>query len=433
MQYFDLNQPDYRVDFAHATREGLGPSGGLFMPVLSPGRDLDFFKNIRSLPIVEKALHIARYFVGDCIAEVSLRRICNEAFNFPVPIHYLNNRYAILELFHGPSLAFKDFGARFMSRIMVHLQQQQGGKLHVLVATSGDTGGAVAMGFHNLPGVRVTILFPKGKVSYYQRLQLTRLGANVQALEIDGTFDDCQALVKACFNDSSFRKKHGLTSANSINISRLIPQSVYYAHAIAQLPESMQTVLVVPSGNFGNITAGLLAWKLGMPVTQFVAAVNANKVFPEYLKTGIYRASNTVATLSNAMDVGNPSNFVRLERIFNDDINAIKQLISSYSVSDSNTLDALNELYRRFGYASEPHTAVAWHALQQFEKDKNISFDMAICLGTAHPAKFFNELPDYLKTAIKIPEALSVLERQSENVQVVPNDIVAVKKVLDQA
>lgn len=430
MQYYDLGNPAHRVDFATATSRGLAPSGGLYMPEGLSNQPHHIYPEIKHLPLPQKAFHVAKFFAGNCLADETLSEICQEAFNFDVPLHYLNRHTAILELFHGPSLAFKDFGARFMSRVMWHIQQQHGGKLHVLVATSGDTGGAVAMGFYRLPGIKVTILFPRNRVSHYQRLQLTRLGHNVQALEVDGTFDDCQALVKSCFTDVDFKNKYGLTSANSINISRLIPQCVYYMEALASASDIDKVAVIVPSGNFGNLTAGLMAWRLGLPVVRFIAAVNANNVFTKYLATGQYIPAATQATLSNAMDVGNPSNFTRLVALFNHDITAIRSVIASYSISDADTLSTIESTFQRFGYLTEPHTAVALHAWQLHQTLHPHEAELGICLGTAHPAKFIHELPPHLQAHVPIPESLQKLELRPEYVKPIPNDIDMVKSAI---
>jgi len=350
--------------------------------------------------------------IGDEIPGDVISEICEDAFSFPVPLAKLGDDQYCLELFHRPSLAFKDFGARFMSRVMSHFNRIDQKPLHVLVATSGDTGGAVAMGFHNVPGIRVTILFPKGRVSKYQEVQLTCLGGNVRALEVDGSFDDCQTLVKQAFQDRVLSEKEGLTSANSINIARLIPQSLYYFYAWGQIQKmnpGAKVVFSVPSGNFGNVCAGAFAMKMGLPVEQFVASVNANRVFTEYLADGIYSPKPSVSTLANAMDVGNPSNFERIEALFGG-WSGVKELFRSYSFSDPETEAAELEMFDRFGYLSEPHAAIGFLGLDSYRKETG-SEAVGVFLGTAHPAKFIPVLPESLRSKVEIPVSLLELEK----------------------
>ncbi|HRH36565.1 MAG TPA: threonine synthase, partial [Catalimonadaceae bacterium] len=315
MILYNTANPTQKANFQSAIFQGLADSGGLFMPEQLPVLPQSFFDRLPDLKFTEMAFEICHSLIGDEVNFQELKSICESAFDFEIPLVSIDNQVFCLELFHGPSLAFKDFGARFMSRIMAYFNQKMQKRLHVLVATSGDTGGAVAMGFHNVPGIRVTILFPKGRVSRYQEMQLTSLGGNVQALEVNGTFDDCQMLVKKAFSDRELSGEEGLTSANSINIARLIPQSLYYFWAwgqIQKLRPAARVVFSVPSGNFGNICAGAFAQKMGLPIEKLVASVNDNCVFADYLKTGKFEPALSKATLSNAMDVGNPSNFARI-------------------------------------------------------------------------------------------------------------------------
>ncbi|RYY36128.1 MAG: threonine synthase, partial [Sphingobacteriaceae bacterium] len=311
-----------------------------------------------------------------------------------------------------PSLAFKDFGARFMSRIMSYFLEAGEKQLDVLVATSGDTGGAVALGFLGVPNTRVTILYPKEKVSGVQEQQLTTNGQNIRALEINGTFDDCQALVKQAFTDAELNEKYRLTSANSINIARLVPQTFYYFNTYAQLLRQGKSKVVfsVPSGNFGNIGAGLLAWKMGLPVEQFIAATNANDTVPAFLKTGVYEPKPSVATISNAMDVGNPSNWVRIADLFKGDEEALKKLITGYSYNDEETAEALKQVFDADDYVVCPHTAIAWKALKEW-KAANTDVDAAgVFLSTAHPCKFPDVIPAEIAAKIVIPESVKELD-----------------------
>src|SRR6195952_3757346 len=330
MKFYSTNNTSTRVSFKEAVFNSMPQDKGLYMPEYIPHLDDKFINNLDNYSVPEIAFHVAQNLLGDDIPADDLKALIEDAINFPAPIVKLEENKYVLELFHGPSLAFKDFGARFMSRVMAYFLQEGEKELNVLVATSGDTGGAVALGFLGVPNTLVTILYPKGKVSLIQELQLTTNGQNIRAIEIDGTFDDCQALVKQAFTDQELNKKFRLTSANSINIARLIPQTFYYFNAYAQLWRMgiNKVVFSVPSGNFGNIGAGLLAWKMGLPVEQFIAATNANDAVPEFLKTGVYQPKPSVATLSNAMDVGDPSNWVRITDLFRDDLNSLKNLIT---------------------------------------------------------------------------------------------------------
>src|ERR1700759_439431 len=329
MKLYSTNNPANTVSFKEAVFNSMPQDKGLYMPVAIPRLDDKFLNNLDQYSLPEIAFHVAKNLLQGDIPDDDLNTIIHDAINFLAPIVKLEENVFVLELWHGPSLAFKDFGARFMSRVMSYFLEAGEKQLDVLVATSGDTGGAVALGFLSVPNTRVTILYPKGKVSGIQELQLTTNGQNVRAVEIDGTFDDCQALVKQAFIDPELNQKFRLTSANSINIARLIPQTFYYFNAYAQLLKQGRDKVVfsVPSGNFGNIGAGLLAWKMGLPVTQFIAATNANNTVPEFLKTGLYEPKPTIATLSNAMDVSAPSNWVRIMDLFKDDAAALNQLI----------------------------------------------------------------------------------------------------------
>src|ERR1700761_8188913 len=332
MKFYSTNNVNHQVSFKEAVFNSMPQDKGLYMPVSIPRLDDKFLNNLDQYTLPEIAFHVAKNLLGDDIPDGDLQNIIHDAINFLAPVVKLEENVFVLELWHGPSLAFKDFGARFMSRVMSYFLEAGEKQLDVLVATSGDTGGAVALGFLGVPNTRVTILYPKGKVSGIQEQQLTTNGQNIRALEIDGTFDDCQALVKQAFTDPELNAKFRLTSANSINIARLIPQTFYYFNAYAQMLKQGRDKVVfsVPSGNFGNIGAGLLAWKMGLPVEHFIAATNVNDTVPEFLKTGVYQPKPSIATLSNAMDVGNPSNWVRIADLFKDDAGALQKMVYGY-------------------------------------------------------------------------------------------------------
>src|SRR6202012_4374686 len=370
MKFYSTNNTSTRVSFKDAVFNSMPQDKGLYMPESIPKLDDKFLNNLDSYTLPEIAFYVAKNLLGDDIPENDLKAIIEDAINFYAPVVKLEENIFVLELWHGPSLAFKDFGARFMSRVMSYFLEKGDKQLDVLVATSGDTGGAVALGFLGVPNTRVTILYPKGKVSDIQELQLTTNGQNIRAVEIDGTFDDCQALVKQAFTDDELNAKYRLTSANSINIARLIPQTFYYFNAYAQLLKlgKSKVVFSVPSGNFGNIGAGLLAWKMGLPVEQFIAATNANDTVPAFLTTGVYQPKPSVATLSNAMDVGNPSNWVRIADMFKGDMEKLKTLITGFSYTDAKTLAAIKAVDAGYNYIVCPHTAIAWKALKDYQK-----------------------------------------------------------------
>jgi threonine synthase len=372
--------------------------------VLDPG----FWKIHRHLSFQEIGHAVADAFFGSDVPVDALREIVDGTLAFDAPVVTLGPGDHVLELFHGPTLAFKDFGARFMARLMAWLTRGEDRMLTVLVATSGDTGGAVASAFHHVPGTRVVILYPKGKVSGLQEKQLTALGGNITALEVDGSFDDCQALVKSAFLDRELAENLNLTSANSINLARLVPQSFYYIHAARQLPEGVKPVFVVPSGNFGNLTAGLLAMKLGLPVEHYVAATNRNDVVPEFLRTGVYLPRPSETTISNAMDVGAPSNFIRMQALFGRSWEEMKSHVSGMGFDDDQTRAAIREVKSVCGYQIDPHGAVGWLAARAWRAQHPCS--STITLETAHPAKFADVMDAELGTgAVAVPERLAVL------------------------
>lgn len=409
MILYSTNNRDLRVTFKEAVFNSLPADKGLYMPLEIPKLNPYFVRNLPQYSLQEVAYEVAVKLIGDDIPADDLRNLVADAINFPAPIKPLDSGVAVLELFHGPSLAFKDFGARFMSRVMGYFGAQSEKVLDVLVATSGDTGGAVALGFLGVPGTRVTILYPKGKVSPIQELQLTTNGQNIRAVEVDGTFDDCQALVKEAFNDPVLRARFQLTSANSINIARLIPQTFYYFHAYAQLlAQGMsEVVFSVPSGNFGNIGAGLLATKMGLPVHRFIAATNINDTVPRFLQSGEYQPKDSIQTLSNAMDVGNPSNWVRILDMFSDR-DGLARYLEAYTFNDVETRLAIRQLYDNYGYVACPHTAIAWLALDSFRKNNPGTY-AGVFLSTAHPCKFPEAFDPDIQARIETPASVGKL------------------------
>ena len=412
MKLYSTNNPELSVNFQSAVFNSMPLDKGLYMPHEIPVLDADFLANLDQYTLPEIAYQVAHALLQEDIPASDLKAIIEEAINFDAPVVELNPETYVLELFHGPSLAFKDFGARFMSRIMAYFLRDGEQLLDVLVATSGDTGGAVALGFLGVPNTRVTILYPKGKVSDIQELQLCSNGENIRAIEIEGTFDDCQHLVKQAFADEELNQKMRLTSANSINISRLIPQTFYYFNAVAQLLRAgkKEIIFSVPSGNFGNIAAGLLAYKMGLPVKQFIAATNANDTVPRFLETGIYDAKPSVQTFSNAMDVGAPSNWVRIMELFKGNTTLLKEMVKSYRYTDDETVKAIEELYHQFKYVACPHTAIAWLAIKDFTKTYSSANDTFVFLSTAHACKFPDIFSEEMRQAIDIPEQVEALK-----------------------
>lgn len=404
MKLYSTNNKTLRVSFQEAVFNSLPQDKGLYMPEEIPQLDPLFIKNIQQYSLQEIALTVATTLIGNDIPKDDLKQIIEDAINFVAPIRFLDAETAVLELFHGPSYAFKDFGARFMSRVMGYFSKKSDGMLDVLVATSGDTGGAVALGFLGVEGTRVTILYPKGKVSKVQEEQLTTNGQNIRALEVEGTFDDCQALVKQAFNDKELNTSLRLTSANSINIARLIPQTFYYFWAYAQLKAQgiAEVVFTVPSGNFGNIGAGLLAYKMGLPVKHFVAGTNVNDVVPRFLESGIYDPKPSIQTLANAMDVGDPSNWVRIKDLFGNDLDELRRIISSYTYTDKQTKSAMEELFKKYGYIACPHTAIAYLAALAYKKEYPGEY-ASVFLSTAHPCKFPDAIDASVFAKITLP------------------------------
>lgn len=418
-RFYSTNNPHLAVGFKEAVFNSMPQDKGLYMPGFIPVLSGDFIEKIDQYPLRDIAFEVASAFLKDAVPPEDLKRIIDDAIDFDAPVQLLDDNTGVLELFHGPSLAFKDFGARFMSRVMGYFMQEGEKTLNVLVATSGDTGGAVALGFLGVPNTQVTILYPKGKVSPVQELQLTTNGQNIRAVEVDGTFDDCQALVKQAFADADLNARFRLTSANSINIARLLPQTFYYFHAYAQLKRLGYKDLVfsVPSGNFGNIGAGLLAWKMGLPVRRFVAATNANDTVPVFMRTGKYEAKQSVATLSNAMDVGNPSNWVRIMSLFGQDQQQLKEKVWSNSYTDDQTRQALADVFARYNYVVCPHTAIAWRAISDYRKECRDDSSFAVFLSTAHPCKFPEVYGGEIAGHVDVPPQVKSLEIKKKEVQ----------------
>ncbi|HRG87581.1 MAG TPA: threonine synthase [Chitinophagales bacterium] len=411
MLYHSTNKQSPAVNFRQATIQGQAPDKGLYFPETIPALTANFLQTYRTKSKAQIAFEVIRPYVGDTIAEADLYMICEHTINFDFPLVKVTDSISSLELFHGPTLAFKDVGARFMSRCLGYFSKTDSRKVTVLVATSGDTGSAVANGFLGVEGVEVIILYPSGKVSNIQELQLTTLGQNITALEVNGTFDDCQAMVKQAFTDAELNSKLFLTSANSINVARWLPQQFYYFYALQQWQGSEAPVVCVPSGNFGNICAGLLAAVSGLPVKHFVAACNSNDEFTQYLATGTLTPKPAVATISNAMDVGNPSNFVRILELFGNDYQRIKNFISSYSVNDSDTAATIARVYKNYNYTLDPHGAVAFNALEQYG-------EKGFILETAHPVKFSNVVEQATGVAIDFPENMKyLLKQQKKSIQ----------------
>jgi len=404
------------VTLREAVLHGSAPDGGLYVPVVLPQLPSDFLQRLPSLTFPEIAREVGALFVGEDVSSGVLTDIANAAFDFPVPLVSLSERLHILELFHGPTLAFKDFGARFMARLMEHFVAESGQQLTVIVATSGDTGSAVAQAFLGLAGIRVVILYPAGRVSDAQEKQLTTLGQNIIALEVAGSFDDCQRLAKQALVDPTLTSRLTVTSANSINIARLIPQMFYYFFAVGQLQNRAPVVFSVPSGNFGNLTGGLLAKRIGLPVSQFIAATNNNDVFPEFLRSGNLIPRASCHTLSNAMDVGNPSNFSRIIELYDNDLSAIRRDIWGCSFSDEATLRVMHDIEERCHYILDPHTAVGVLGWQSFAK-QNHNAAHGVVLATAHPAKFADTVVRAVGIRPEMPERLaSLLERPKKSI-----------------
>lgn len=405
MKYYSLNKQSPAVSFREATILGQARDKGLYFPETIPQVDKALIENIEHISNEEIAYRVIKPYIGNEIPDDILQQIVNETVNFDIPLVPINETISSLELFHGPTLAFKDVGARFMSRCLAQFVKGSSKKVTVLVATSGDTGGAVANGFFNVDGVEVVILYPSGKVSSVQEKQLTTLGNNIHALEVNGTFDDCQLLVKQAFADEALNKQLFLTSANSINVARWLPQQFYYFFAYKQWKQKDQPPIIsVPSGNFGNICAGILAHISGLPVQHFIAACNANDTVPQFLQTQTYQPKSAVATISNAMDVGNPSNFIRILELFHHQFPQLKEKLSAYSITDDETKATMKRVHDKTGYILDPHGAVGYLALERYLQLHPSAKGML--LETAHPVKFYDVVEPVLKKAIELPQSV---------------------------
>lgn len=416
IQFHSTEGRSPKVFLEEAVMRGLAEDGGLFMPDSIPCLPDRFFKEISSLSFPEISFEVCKTFLQGSIPESNLRQIVEKSISFDAPLKAIFPHVYTLELFHGPTLAFKDFGARFMAQLMGYFVQHKNQPLNILAATSGDTGSAVAQAFLNVPGIRVWILYPKGKVSFSQEKQLTTIGHNITALEVEGTFDDCQSLVKQAFNDPVLRQQITLTSANSINIARLIPQSFYYFYAYAQLKGSEPLIFSVPSGNFGNLTAGLFAKRMGLPVSRFIAATNINDAVPRYLKTGHFKSHPSKKTLSNAMDVGNPSNFARMLDLYQHNWEKMRHDISGASFTDDETEAAMRQVLAETGYLLDPHGAVAYLGLRTY-LDQNPHPINGVFLETADPAKFADDVERITGHQPPIPERLkTVLSKKKHSI-----------------
>ena len=414
MRYFSTNQQSSAVGFREALFHGLAPDRGLYLPESIPEFERAFYQ--REMTYSELAAEMIQPFVSKNISSAELMEICNAAFTFDIPLVCLIDDIYVLELFHGPTMAFKDFAARFMARCMEHLLSEE---ITILVATSGDTGSAVANGFFGLDGIQVVILYPSGRVSAIQEQQLTTYGGNITALEVEGSFDDCQHMVKEAFLDKSVNQRRSLSSANSINIARLLPQSVYYAWAWKQINTDQPIVFSVPSGNFGNLTGGIIAKHMGLPVEKFIAATNANDVFPKYLETGEFNGMPSKQTISNAMDVGRPSNFDRILKIYNENVNEVRRDLISWSFQDDETKYAIQYTKDKLNYLTDPHTAVGLSGIEKYRQEVNAHLT-GIALATAHPGKFPQVVEPVINEQIAIPRQLQKSMEKEKNSIIIP-------------
>ncbi|HEX6848517.1 MAG TPA: threonine synthase [Chitinophagaceae bacterium] len=417
MKYYSTNKNSELVSFQEATIKGQAPDKGLYFPETIPQVDNGLIADIDDLSNEEIAFRVIKPYVANEISDEDLFKIVSETINFPIPLVKVTDSIFSLELFHGPTLAFKDVGARFMSRCLGYFLKNENKKVTVLVATSGDTGGAVANGFYDVAGVEVIILYPSGKVSPVQEKQLTTPGKNIQALEIDGNFDDCQQMVKQAFADEQINQKRFLTSANSINVARWLPQQLYYFFAYKQWADKDDApVISVPSGNFGNICAGILAGRSGLPVDHFIAACNVNDVVTEYLLTSNFKPQTSKPTLSNAMDVGNPSNFVRIVEIFHHQFPELKNHLSSFSITDEETLATIGRVFKNFNYTLDPHGAVGYLALERYLGDH--AHKKGLFLETAHPVKFPDAVEKATQMKIEIPSSItSIMKMEKKSIK----------------
>ena len=422
MNYYSLNKQAPSASFKEAVIKGIAPDKGLYFPESITPLPESFFENIDTLSHTEIAFEAIKQFVEPDIPETVLKEIIKDTLSFDFPIVNINNQMSTLELYHGPTMAFKDVGARFMARCLGYFNKDKSNEVTVLVATSGDTGGAVANGFLGVKGVNVVILYPSGKVSDIQEKQLTTLGQNITALEVDGFFDDCQDMVKLAFLDEDITKHKQLTSANSINVARWLPQLFYFLFTYKALHNNHQEIVFsVPSGNFGNICAGMMAQQLGLPIKHFVASNNENKVVTNYLNSQNYKPQPSVQTISNAMDVGNPSNFVRIQEIYKNNFQLLKNNLTGFSFSDSQTRAAMKELFTKYNYIADPHGAVGYLGCKAFLEDNNQSH--CVFLETAHPTKFLDVVEETINTQVPLPKQIQdVMGKDKHSIKIASYD-----------
>ncbi|GMN11864.1 threonine synthase [Croceitalea sp. MTPC9] len=418
MNFYSLNKKAKDVSFKEAVISGIAPDKGLYFPENITPLPNSFFKQIENLSNHEIAFRAIEQFVKEDIPETVLKEILTNVLDFEFPVIEIKKNVATLELYHGPTMAFKDVGARFMANCLGYFSQNSKEEVTVLVATSGDTGGAVANGFLGVDGVKVVILYPSGKVSEIQEKQLTTLGQNITAIEVDGTFDDCQQMVKTAFLDEEITLHQKLTSANSINVARWLPQLLYFLFAFKQAKsQNKDIVFSVPSGNFGNICAGMVAQRLGMPVKHFIAATNVNDTVPQFMKTGEYHPKPSTATISNAMDVGDPSNFIRIRHLYNNDFSKLNENLYSYSFDDTTTKKTMKYIYQNHGYITDPHGAVGYLGLKKYQDEHPNVY--GIFLETAHPVKFLDVVKDTLKIDLEIPKQIKkVMDKEKVSIKI---------------
>jgi threonine synthase len=428
MKYYNINNGSERVSLKHAVLKSAGRVSDLYLPETIPVLPSQFFDRLAKMSLQQIAFEVSSAILGEDIPESVLESIVKGSLNFEIPLKSLSDSIFTLELFHGPTLAFKDVGARFLASLFDFYVQDENHEITILAATSGDTGSAVANAFFNKTGIRVAILYPEGKVSPVQEKQLATMGGNITAFEVNGTFDDCQRLVKLAFADKELNGILNLTSANSINFGRLFPQSFYYFYSLAQLNNTTKPVAIsVPSGNFGNLTAGLIAKKMGLGINCFIASANSNHAVVDWLQTGQFRPHPSIQTITNAMDVGNPSNFPRMLALYNNGYEALKETLEGYWFTDAETRNGMKELQDIYKYQADPHGTVAYLGLMEYMKRKSCT---GIFLETAHPAKFPDEVEMATNLSVKVPESLKKLDNLEKRSISLPNDFKAFRDML---
>jgi len=429
MLYYSTHKKAPATTLREAVTKGLAPDGGLYMPETISRLGEDFFERMYDMDLQEIAFEVAAHFLAEDVPAGELKRMVYDTLDFPIPLVHIHDRISALELFHGPTMAFKDVGARFMARLLSWLTQHDDRELNVLVATSGDTGSAVANGFWNVPGIRVFVLYPKGLVSAIQEKQFATLGENITAVEVEGTFDDCQAIVKQAFTDEDLNRRMKLTSANSINWARLLPQSFYYFWGLVRMGrQAGDVVCAVPSGNFGNICAGLIAKRSGLPIAHFIAATNINDVVPQYLQSGRFISRPSAATVANAMDVGNPSNFARIFDLYNGSFEDISRDMDGFAYTDRQILFTIKEVYTRYGYLLDPHGATGYRALNTY---LNLHpSQTGFFIETAHPAKFTETVAKAIDGNVVLPPNLARFADRTKQTEPIPATFEAFKALI---